>query len=102
MARLKDRWGRDMVLAMTHEEVATELGQSPARLASSYRQLPVSIYHFQTKFRDTNHVPAVGLLRVREFTMKDAYSFDPDLEAQEATYQDFMEAYLRSFRRLRD
>ena len=49
MARLKDRWGRDMVLAMTHEEVATELGQW---VASSYRQLPVCIYHFQTKFRD--------------------------------------------------
>jgi len=95
MARLKDRWGRDMVLAMTHEEVATELGQW---VASSYRQLPVCIYHFQTKFRDEPR-PRGGLLRVREFTMKDAYSFDTDLESQEATYQDFMEAYLRSFRR---
>ena len=95
MARLKDRWGRDMVLAMTHEEVATELGQW---VASSYRQLPVGIYHFQTKFRDEPR-PRGGLLRVREFTMKDAYSFDTDLESQESTYQDFMEAYLRAFRR---
>ena len=95
MARLKDRWGRDMVLAMTHEEVATELGQW---VASSYRQLPVCIYHFQTKFRDEPR-PRGGLLRVREFTMKDAYSFDTDLESQESTYQDFMEAYLRAFRR---
>ena len=67
-------------------------------VASSYRQLPVCIYHFQTKFRDEPR-PRGGLLRVREFTMKDAYSFDTDLESQEATYQDFMTAYLRAFRR---
>ena len=95
MARLKDRWGRDMVLAMTHEEVATDLGKW---VASSYRQLPLCIYHFQTKFRDEPR-PRGGLLRVREFTMKDAYSFNTDLESQEATYQDFMTAYLRAFRR---
>ena len=95
MARLKDRWGRDMVLAMTHEEVATDLGKW---VASSYRQLPLCIYHFQTKFRDEPR-PRGGLLRVREFTMKDAYSFNTDLESQEATYLDFMTAYLRAFRR---
>ncbi len=95
LARFEDRWGRDLVLAMTHEEVATDLGKW---FASSYRQLPAVIYHFQTKFRDEPR-PRGGLLRVREFTMKDAYSFDTDPEALEAAYQNFLTAYTRAFRR---
>lgn len=95
MARFKDRGDRDMVLAFTHEEIATDLA---ARVLSSYRQLPVSVYHFQTKFRDEPR-PRGGLLRTREFTMKDAYSFDPTRESLDATYQQFVAAYIRAFRR---
>ena len=95
MARFKDRGDRDMVLAFTHEEIATDLA---ARVLSSYRQLPVSVYHFQTKFRDEPR-PRGGLLRTREFTMKDAYSFDPTRESLDATYQQFVVAYIRAFRR---
>ena len=70
LARFKDRAGRDMVLAMTHEEVVAD----PARAtsSSSYRQLPMQVYHFQTKFRDEPRSRG-GLIRVREFVMKDAY-----------------------------
>ncbi len=71
MARFKDRIGHDMVLAMTHEEVVTDLAR---REIQSYRQLPQLIYHIQTKFRDD---PRRGwLIRVREFTMLDSYSLD--------------------------
>ncbi len=95
MVRFQDRWDRDMVLAMTHEEIATDLGKW---FASSYRQLPVSFYQFQSKFRDEPR-PRGGLLRVREFTMKDAYSFHPDFESLDNTYNQFVEAYVRAFRR---
>ena len=95
MVRFQDRWDRDMVLAMTHEEIATDLGKW---FASSYRQLPVSFYQFQSKFRDEPR-PRGGLLRVREFTMKDAYSFHPDFESLDNTYGQFVKAYVRAFRR---
>src|SRR5690606_23545226 len=71
MARLKDRNGRDYCLGMTHEEIMTDLARA---VISSYRQLPVLLYQIQTKFRDEPR-PRGGLIRVREFTMKDAYSF---------------------------
>ena len=72
MARFKDRTDRDMVLAMTHEEVVTDLAR---REIQSYRQLPQLIYHIQTKWRDDPR-PRAGLIRVREFTMLDSYSLD--------------------------
>ena len=72
MARFKDRADRDMVLALTHEEVVTDLARQEI---SSYRQLPMIVYHMQTKFRDEPRSRG-GLIRVREFTMKDSYSFD--------------------------
>ena len=84
-----------MVLALTHEEIALDLA---ARVVGSYRQLPVSVYHFQTKFRDEPR-PRGGLLRTREFTMKDAYTFDPSPESLDATYRQFVTAYVRAFRR---
>ena len=75
MARFKDRAGRDMVLAMTHEEVVADLLRDIVR---SYRQLPMMVYHFQTKWRDEPRARG-GLIRVREFVMKDSYSCDLDL-----------------------
>lgn len=72
LARFRDRRNRDLVLAMTHEEVATFLARSEIE---SYRQLPRMVYQLQTKFRDDAR-PRAGLVRVREFIMKDAYSFD--------------------------
>jgi prolyl-tRNA synthetase len=95
MVRFQDRAGRDMVLAITHEEVATSLAGG---LVSSYRQLPFIFYQFQTKFRDEPR-PRGGLIRVREFTMKDAYSFDADQAGLDAVYDRFVEAYVRVFRR---
>ena len=95
LVRFKDRAERNMVLALTHEEIALDLA---ARLVGSYRQLPVSVYHFQTKFRDEPR-PRGGLLRTREFTMKDAYTFDPSPESLDATYRQFVTAYVRAFRR---
>src|SRR5690349_18493300 len=74
MVRFKDRGGRDMVLAMTHEEVVADLTRD---LVKSYRQLPAIVYHFQTKFRDEPRARG-GLIRVREFVMKDSYSIDAD------------------------
>ena len=95
MVRFKDRADRDMVLAITHEELATDLAGT---LVSSYRQLPFVFYQFQTKFRDEPR-PRGGLIRVREFTMKDAYSFDADQAGLDAIYDRFVEAYVRVFRR---
>ena len=95
LVRFKDRADRNMVLALTHEEIALDLA---ARLVGSYRQLPASVYHFQTKFRDEPR-PRGGLLRTREFTMKDAYTFDPSPESLDATYRHFVRAYVRAFRR---
>ncbi|HEX8940318.1 MAG TPA: aminoacyl--tRNA ligase-related protein, partial [Candidatus Limnocylindrales bacterium] len=96
MARFEDRAGRDMVLAMTHEEVVADLLRDIVR---SYRQLPVMLYHFQTKFRDEPRSRG-GLIRVREFTMKDSYSCDRDAAGLDRSYQDHYEAYSRIFERL--
>jgi prolyl-tRNA synthetase len=95
MARFKDRSGHDMVLAMTHEEVVTDLAR---REIQSYRQLPQLIYHIQTKFRDDPR-PRAGLIRVREFTMLDSYSLDRDLAGLDRQYQAHYEAYFRIFNR---
>jgi len=95
MFRLKDRGGRDMVLGMTHEEVVTWLA---AREIRSYRDLPQIWYQIQTKLRDEAR-PKSGILRTREFIMKDSYSFDTDEEAQEHSYQLHIEAYSRIYER---
>jgi prolyl-tRNA synthetase len=95
MARFKDRSGRDMVIAMTHEEVVADLLRDIVR---SYRQLPVMVYHFQTKFRDEPRSRG-GLIRVREFVMKDSYSCDRDEEGLDRSYQLHYEAYSRIFER---
>ncbi|HEX5780726.1 MAG TPA: proline--tRNA ligase [Solirubrobacteraceae bacterium] len=89
--KLKDRKGADMVLAMTHEEAVT---QHVAQVVRSYRQLPFSLYHFQVKERDEPR-PRAGLLRTREFIMKDAYTFDRDKEGLDAHYERYREAYDR-------
>lgn len=95
LLRFKDRTGHDMVLAMTHEEAVTDL----ARLeVNSYRQLPLVVYHIQTKFRDEPR-PRGGLIRVREFTMKDAYSFHADVESLDAYYPRMYRAYQNIFSR---
>jgi prolyl-tRNA synthetase len=96
MARFKDRSGRDMVIAMTHEEVVADLLRDIVR---SYRQLPVMVYHFQTKFRDEPRSRG-GLIRVREFVMKDSYSCDRDEAGLDRSYQLHYEAYGRIFERL--
>jgi prolyl-tRNA synthetase len=93
--KLKDRRGADMVLAMTHEEVLTF---HIAREVRSYRDLPKLLYHFQTKERDEPR-PRAGLLRTREFIMKDAYSFDRDPDGLDASYGLHIEAYDRIFDR---
>lgn len=95
MGRLKDRTGRDMVLAMTHEEVVADLVRREIR---SYRQLPALIYHIQTKWRDDPR-PRAGLVRVREFTMKDSYSLDADWEGLERQYRAHYQAYFNIFHR---
>ena len=95
MARFKDRADRDMVLGMTHEEIMAELA---AHVVNSYRQLPFNLYQIQTKFRDEPR-PRAGLIRVREFTMKDAYSFDRDFAGLNANYQLYYQAYFNIFRR---
>src|SRR6266404_4488428 len=87
MFRLKDRHGRMNILAPTHEEVITEL---MAAYVNSYKQLPLSLYQIQTKFRDEER-PRFGLLRVREFLMKDAYSFHATVDSLNKTYDDFYE-----------
>jgi prolyl-tRNA synthetase len=96
LARFKDRNGRDMVLAMTHEEV---VGGLLADLISSWRQLPVMVYHFQTKWRDEPRSRG-GLIRVREFVMKDSYSGDRDEAGLDASYWAHHRAYTRIFERL--
>ncbi|MBU6315331.1 MAG: proline--tRNA ligase [Acidobacteria bacterium] len=94
--RLKDRRGADMLLAPTHEEMFTLLVKD---LYSSYKDLPLVIYQIQTKYRDEAR-PRAGLLRTREFCMKDSYSFDIDDEGLEASYQEHRVAYQRTFDRL--
>jgi prolyl-tRNA synthetase len=95
MGRFKDRAGRDLVLAMTHEEVVADLVRKDIR---SYRQLPQLIYHIQTKFRDDPR-PRAGLIRTREFTMKDSYSLDADWEGLDRQYRAHYQAYFNIFHR---
>jgi len=95
LGRFKDRNGRDMALAMTHEEVVGDLVRREIR---SYRQLPALIYHLQTKFRDDPR-PRAGLIRVREFTMKDSYSLDADWEGLDKQYRAHYQAYFNIFNR---
>jgi prolyl-tRNA synthetase len=95
LIRFKDRRDREFVLAMTHEEVVTDIAKQFVR---SYRDLPVMLYQIQTKIRDEAR-PRAGLLRVREFFMKDAYSFHRDFEDLDAYYPKIFNAYLRIFAR---
>jgi len=95
LLRFKDRGDHQMVLAMTHEEAVTELAAS---VLNSYKQLPFMLYQIQTKYRDEVRARG-GLIRVREFVMKDAYSFHKDNEDLDAYYERCHEAYLRIFRR---
>ncbi len=95
MFRLKDRKGGDYCLGMTHEEIFTAIARDELR---SYRQLPQVWYQIQTKFRDEPR-PKAGLLRVRQFTMKDAYSFDVDQAGLDKSYEDQKGAYERIFSR---
>ncbi|TVY07279.1 proline--tRNA ligase [Paenibacillus cremeus] len=96
LIRLHDRHGREFALGPTHEEVITTLVRGEV---SSYRQLPLNLYQIQTKFRDERR-PRFGLLRGREFLMKDAYSFDADAAGLEIAYRRMYEAYHRIFTRL--
>jgi prolyl-tRNA synthetase len=96
MVRFKDRCDRDMVLGMTHEEAAVHFVRDAI---SSYQQLPVMVYQIQTKFRDEARSRG-GLIRVREFTMKDAYSFHNDYADLEEYYQKAYDAYMRIFKRI--
>lgn len=93
MSRFKDRRGSDMVLAMTHEEDATSLGRTEI---NSYKKLPQLIYQIQTKWRDDPR-PRAGLIRVREFTMKDSYSFDRDQAGLDEQYKKHYASYFRIF-----
>ena len=95
MFRLKDRFGRDLCLGMTHEEVVTFIARGELR---SYKQLPQIWYQIQTKFRDEPR-PKSGLLRVRQFIMKDSYTFDLNADALDAAYQNHYDAYRRIFDR---
>ncbi|MEZ5402835.1 MAG: proline--tRNA ligase [Bryobacteraceae bacterium] len=95
MFRLRDRWGRNLCLGMTHEEVIAALALGELR---SYKQLPQMWYQIQTKFRDEPR-PKAGLLRVREFLMKDSYSFDIDAAGLDASYARHYDAYTRIFAR---
>ncbi|MDY0271390.1 MAG: proline--tRNA ligase [Advenella sp.] len=96
LLRIKDRHQRDFVLQPTSEEVITDIARNEIH---SYRQLPVNFYHIQTKFRDERR-PRFGLMRGREFTMKDAYSFDRDEASALASYDIMYDAYMRIFKRL--
>jgi prolyl-tRNA synthetase len=95
LMRVKDRHGRDYAIQPTSEEVITDVVRGEVR---SYRQLPLNFYHIQTKFRDERR-PRFGLMRGREFTMKDAYSFDRDVEGMRESYRIMYEAYVRIFQR---
>ena len=95
LARFQDRRERDMVIAPTHEETATAMARAGV---TSYRDLPFTIYQIQTKFRDETR-PRGGLLRVREFEMKDAYSFDADEDGMDRSFQAMVGAYKRIFHR---
>ncbi|MGN1059725.1 MAG: proline--tRNA ligase, partial [Clostridia bacterium] len=96
MFRLKDRNDRDFCLGPTHEEIFTQTVKGEV---SSYRQLPLTLYQIQTKYRDERR-PRFGVMRSREFMMKDAYSFDRDEAGLDASYQNMYKAYCRIFDRL--
>jgi prolyl-tRNA synthetase len=96
LLRMKDRHGRDFVLQPTSEEVITDIARNEIQ---SWRHLPVNFYHIQTKFRDERR-PRFGVMRGREFTMKDAYSFDRDVAGAQKSYQVMFDAYMRIFARL--
>ena len=96
LMRVKDRHERDFVIQPTSEEVITDIARQELR---SYRALPKNFYHIQTKFRDERR-PRFGLMRGREFTMKDAYSFDRDLDAARTSYDGMYAAYQRIFARM--
>lgn len=95
MGRFNDKNGRDMVLAMTHEEVVGDLVRQEVQ---SHKQLPLMVYHIQTKWRDDPR-PRAGLIRTREFTMKDSYSLDKDMAGLEKQYEAHYDAYFRIFDR---
>lgn len=96
MFTLKDRYDKPFVLGPTHEELFAEAAKS---MVKSYKDMPVSLYQFQTKYRDEAR-PRFGLIRVREFVMKDAYTFDKDLASADKSYNEMFEAYKRIFDRL--
>ncbi|MFT4807536.1 MAG: prolyl-tRNA synthetase [Glaciecola sp.] len=96
LLRIKDRHSRDFVLGPTHEEVITSLVKNEV---NSYKQLPLNLYQVQTKFRDEIR-PRFGIMRSREFTMKDAYSFHLDQSCLETTYQNMYQAYCNVFERI--
>jgi prolyl-tRNA synthetase len=95
LMRVKDRHGREFAIQPTSEEVVTDVVRGEIK---SYRQLPLNFYHIQTKFRDERR-PRFGLMRGREFTMKDAYSFDRDLAGMQASYKVMFDAYTKIFTR---
>jgi prolyl-tRNA synthetase len=95
LARFKDRHNRDCCLGPTHEEVITDIARREIR---SYRQMPINLYQIQTKFRDEIR-PRFGVMRAREFIMKDAYSFDADEKGEEVSYRKMVDAYNRIFMR---
>ena len=96
LLRVKDRHGRDFIVQPTSEEVITDIARNELR---SYRDLPKNFFHIQTKFRDERR-PRFGVMRGREFTMKDAYSFDRDRAAALRAYQSMFDAYQRIFTRM--
>ena len=96
LLRIKDRHDRDFLIQPTSEEVITDLARNEIK---SYKQLPVNFYQIQTKFRDERR-PRFGIMRGREFSMKDAYSFDRDTEGLKKSYQIMFDAYTRIFQRM--
>src|SRR5258707_3278698 len=96
MRRIKDRHERDMLYGPTNEEMITEIVRASVR---SYKDLPLNLYHIQWEFRDEVR-PRFGLMRGREFLMKDAYSFDIDKDAARRSYNRMYVSYLRAFSRM--
>ena len=96
LLRIKDRHDRDFLIQPTSEEVITDLARNEIK---SYKQLPVNFYQIQTKFRDERR-PRFGIMRGREFSMKDAYSFDRDVEGLKKSYEVMFDAYTRIFKRM--
>ena len=96
MLRIEDRHGRDLLYGPTNEEMVTAILKDYIK---SYRELPVNLYHIQWKFRDEVR-PRFGVMRGREFLMKDAYSFDLDLAGAKKSYDNMFAAYLRTFARM--